>query len=236
MALVTIANGGTLSGSAGGVTAQGGANGLFLRARVRPKQSKSGPQRAAQTQLIQANNFWANILANSDRAGWNAFAVVNPTISLGLRVRQMTGQGWFILYQIYNGYGALHGLPPLSFAGAILKPPPPTHVQGSLIYTPGTANQFSWQGVSSYEMDGSEQYGLWVSIPTKPGVMPKPSDMRFVHQFQLGRPAAPFQVEDYGEDDPFYSARASGSTVCMTFYITGLGMYCSEDVMLYQFP
>lgn len=236
MALVTLKGGGTLRGSAGGVTAQGGRNGQVLRARTRPRVPQTGLQRGAQSQLMRANNLWANGLTQTERAMWNQYAVINPTISLALRTRAMTGQGWFALYQIYNGYGAPNGMPTLSPLFGSLKPPAPTHIPDSLVWTGIPGAQFQWTGQSTYGMSGAEYYWLYISLATKPGIIPKASDMRFSHAQPLERFAAPFTLEPYGEEDLPGQQRASGSYVMMTFTITGMMQICSEDVMLFQIP
>ena len=69
---------GEARGSAGPLTASRNQAGLFLRARVTPVNPKSPGQVAIRQAMASNSSRWSNILDNSQRSAWEAYAEETP--------------------------------------------------------------------------------------------------------------------------------------------------------------
>jgi hypothetical protein len=137
MALALFGNGVIdVRGSVSGTTYSRSKFGATMRAKTSPVIPTSSFASAARTLLPNVSADWANLLTATERAAWNAFALLNPSTNVFGQVSYLTGAQWYTKTQINVtiGGGSRYTTPPVAGSMTGLLTLTVTAVHGS----PGT--------------------------------------------------------------------------------------------------
>lgn len=82
-------------GSVGGNTFSRSRYGATIRAKTSPLNPKTTFQGEVRVRLQSISNMWSQVLSDSDRAQWNAFALTQPTTNRFGQISYLSGQQMF---------------------------------------------------------------------------------------------------------------------------------------------
>lgn len=180
MALVLFGNGITdMRGSISGNTYSRSRFGASVRAKTSPVIPTSNFASASRSLLPSIAIDWSNLLTQTERAQWNAFALVNPAVNVFGQVSYLSGMQWYVKTQInvtISG-GTRFTVPPIGGAQAGLLSLGVTAIHGS----PGTLAVSYTHAVAS----GTALLHAFATINVNPGVYYVSSLLRDLGTFTL---------------------------------------------------
>lgn len=177
MALVLPGGGITdITGSIGGTIFQRCKFGVTIRNRTRPLDPLTKNNTKRRAVLQTTSRMWSNNITESDRAQWNAFALLNPQTNPFGQIGYLSGMNWFVKLNaefVATG-GSIIATPPASGtypAGTTVTFVADSSAGGSLVTT--------WDVP---EWEGTPEVRCFMTPNQNAGVSYANSRMRFIGQ------------------------------------------------------
>jgi hypothetical protein len=171
-------------GSVSGNTLSRSKFGSTMRAKTSPIIPVSTTRGGAQGLLVQLSRNWSILLNETERAMWNAFALVNPATNVFGQVSYLSGQQWYVRINanltLVNG--TLTTTPPATASYPGLT----TLVVGTTGGTPGTIG-ISW---TSDTPAGTPVINFFATQNVSPGIFYVNSLLRRVNYVALSGTSA----------------------------------------------
>lgn len=117
MALVLLGGGIVdLRGSVAGNTFSRSRFGVTVRCKTSPLQPQTTFNTVQRASMVGLSRAWSQTLTDTERAGWNAFALLNPETNRYGQTAYLTGHQWYVRlnYCILSSGGTALTSPPVS--------------------------------------------------------------------------------------------------------------------------
>lgn len=196
-------------GKQNGIVYSRNRSGPYIRRKTTPTNPNTTAQGVARSTLSDLSKQWGNVLTQSQRDAWNAFATAWPTTDVFGNSINITGQNYFISLnaRLQNAGLPIFLDPPASLAVV----PIPMDTVLTADHSTGSAD-FDQTAVGT---PTTLLFYVWGAAPMSAGRIPKKADYRYLGTIPHGTGSYPQNISAGDIYNAKFGAYAAGSRIAL---------------------